>query len=374
MKNYHALFPVTERYIYLNHAANSPEPLPVLKAMGEYLQACSQCGTVMEKEWQEVPSRVRESFARLLECPSSNVAFLPNVSAAINLVAGGLDWRPGDNIIVALDQFPANVYPWMFLQDAGVEIRTANWQTHGLVDSIRKVVDKRTRVIALSWVEYYSGHRHNPGDVGIMCEEMDIILVIDAIQGLGALPLSQPDTGADLIAAGGQKWLLGPEGQGAAFISSKLLDRLNPRVYSWRSIRDFMNFDSYRLDLRTGADRFEGGTPNWPGVIGLGAALELIHAVGPANIAARVEALTQQLINALTGLPVRTITPRAWRDRAGIVSFVPDGIPAETLRQRLLVEGIVCSARRDVLRISPHFYNTAEEIDELIAALRSILS
>ena len=106
----------------------------------------------------------------------------------------------------------------------------------------------------------------------------------------------------------------------------------------------------------------------------MGAALELIHAVGPANIAARVEALTQQLINALTGLPVRTITPRAWRDRAGIVSFVPDGIPAETLRQRLLVEGIVCSARRDVLRISPHFYNTAEEIDELIAALRSILS
>ena len=105
MKNYRALFPVTERYIYLNHAANSPEPLPVLKAMGEYLQACSQCGTVMEKEWQEVPSRVRESFARLLECPSSNVAFLPNVSAAINLVAGGLDWRPGDNIIVALISF-----------------------------------------------------------------------------------------------------------------------------------------------------------------------------------------------------------------------------------------------------------------------------
>lgn len=371
--DYRALFPVTDNLIYLNHAANAPEPLPVLDAMQEYLQACSGFGTVIEKEWRDVPGKVRGSFARLLQCRPANVAFMPNVSAAINLVAGGLDWQPGDNVVVGADQFPANVYPWMFLHGLGVEVRFAHWQLDGMMDSIRKVVDKRTRVIAYSWVEYYSGHRHNLADIGTLCKEMDIIFVVDAIQGLGVLPLSQPDTGADLIATGGQKWLLGPEGQGAAYFSPKILDRLTPRAYSWRSVNEFMNFDNYRVDLKSGADRFEGGTPNWPGIIGLGAALDLILDVGPANIAAKVQILTRRLMDSLSTLPGKVLTPENCQARAGIVSFVPAGIAAEIVRERLLAESIVCSARRGALRISPHFYNTTMEIDALTAALRSIL-
>ncbi len=373
MEDYRALFPVTDNLIYLNHAANSPEPLPVVAAMQEYLHACSGFGTVMEKEWRDVPGRVRRNFARMLNCPSEGIAFLANVSTAINLVAGGFDWQPGDNVVLGADQFPANVYPWMFLRNMGVEIRFAHWQ-HGLMDSLRKVVDKRTRIIAFSWVEYYSGHRHNLADVGILCKEMDIILVVDAIQGLGVLPLSQPDTGADLIATGGQKWLLGPEGQGAAYFSPRLLDRLNPKAYSWRSIREFMNFDDYCLDLKPGADRFEAGTPNWPGVIGLGAALELIFAVGLENIAARIQALTARLLDSLAALPGEVLTPVNWPHRAGIVSFIPAGIPAETVRELLLAKNIVCSARRGALRISPHFYNTPAEIDAVIVALRRLLT
>lgn len=372
MEVYRSLFPVTKKYIYLNHAANAPEPLPVLTAVSRYMQACSEAGTVMEEEWRDVPGRVRGDFARLLQCPPANVAFVTNVSVAINLVAGGLDWRPGDNVVVGRNQFPANVYPWLFLRDSGVEVRMADW-THGLMDSIRRVVDKRTRVIALSWVEYYSGHRHELSDLGILCKEMDIILVIDAIQGLGALPLSQPDTGADLIATGGQKWLLGPEGQGAAYIGDRLLDRLNPRVFSWRSIQDFMNFDRYG-DLRQGADRYEGGTPNWPGIIGLGAALEFLFSIGLDKISARIHSLTQQLLEALTTLPGEILTPMDWRSRAGIVSFIPAKLPAETVRMHLLAENIICSARRDALRFSPHFYNTPAEIDILVAALRRLLA
>lgn len=373
MDSYRELFPVTKEYIYLNHAANSPEPLPVVRAVNQYLSACSCQGTVMA-DWKHKPTEVRENFARLINCNPANIAFLSNVSAAVNLVAGGLSWKPGDNVVVTRDQFPANVYPWMFLQNSGVEVRFADWQTCGFADSIGRLVDSRTRVVALSWVEYYTGHRQNLADVGILCEEMDIIFVVDAIQGLGVLPLSQPHTGADLIATGGHKWLLGPEGQGAAFISSKLLDRLNPRTYSWRSISDYMNFADYRLDLKPSADRFEAGTPNWPGVMGLGAALELILKVGPGKIAARIKILTQQLIAALEPLTGEILTPRAWTERAGIVSFKPRGMSAETIQERLLERKIVVSARRGAVRVSPHFYNTTAEIDALIATLRSILT
>lgn len=370
--DYRELFPITQEYIYLNHAANSPEPLPVVNAVNEYLCACSLLGTVVEADWMHKPAEVRQKFARLLDCTPSNIAFLPNVSAAVNLVAGGLVWQPGDNVVVTKDQFPANIYPWMFLESAGVEIRFADWQTHGFVDSIKMVTDHRTRVVAVSWVEYFSGTRHNLGDVGALCAQKDIIFVVDAIQGLGAVPLSQGSTGADLIAAGGHKWLLGPEGQGAAFFSSRLLDRLNPRTFSWRSVTDFMDFDSYHLNLREGAERFEGGTPNWPGVIGLGAGLDLILDVGPKNINGKIEDLTKQVLEGLAELPVDVITPCKREQRAGIVTFYPLKIQAEELNLQLSARGIICSIRRGAVRVSPHFYNTAGEIQAVMDALKPL--
>lgn len=368
--DYRSLFPVTKDYIYLNHAANSPEPVPVVAAVRDYLSACSSQGTVMEEAWRPRATQTRTDFALLAGCRPADIAFLPNVSAAVNLVAGGLTWKPGDNVVVTLDQFPANVYPWMFLQAAGVDVRFADWQNHGFADAIRMAVDNRTRVVAVSWVEYFSGCRHNLADVGILCREQGIIYVIDAIQGLGVVPFPD-DIGADLVAAGGQKWLLGPDGQGAAFFSPGLVDMLSPRAFSWRSIEDSMNFDSYRLNLKPGAERFEAGTQNWAGVIGFGAGLRLIQEVGLETIARKIESLTTRLLEKLHDLPVKVITPNDWGQRAGIVTFQPPG-DAEEIRNQLLARGIVCSTRRGALRVSPHFYNTQEEIDFLGSALRSI--
>ena len=373
MESYRSLFPVVGRYIYLNHAANSPEPLPVLSAMQEYMRACSDHGTAMEDHWKHKPARARANFAKLLDCKTRDIAFLPNVSSAANLVAGGLDWRPGDNVVITQDQFPANVYPWLFLQSAGVEVRFADWQKHGFIDSIYNVVDSKTRVVAVSWVEYFSGNRHNLADVGILCKNMGIILFVDAIQGLGALTLRQADTGADIIAVGGHKWLLGPEGQGAAYFSPQLIDRLHPPAFSWRSIEDFMNFDSYRLDLRSDAARYEAGTQNWAGVLGFGAGLELILQVGPGIIASKIEDLTTQLLIALSQMPVDLLTPAPWKERAGIITLRPRYLDADFLRLKLLSRGIVCSTRRGALRISPHFYNTQQEIDTFVNALVEIL-
>jgi len=326
----------------------------------------------MDDQWKHRPAAVRNDIAQLLDCNSSDIAFLPNVSSAVNLVAGGLDWKPGDNVVITCDQFPANVYPWMFLQSVGVEIRFADWHAFGFTDSIRRVVDKRTKVVAVSWVEYFSGHRHSLEDVGFLCKKQGIIYLVDAIQGLGALPFKN-DAGADVIAVGGQKWLLGPDGQGVAYFNPGVLDMLKPSVFSWRSIEDFMNLDSYRLELKPGAQRFEAGTPNWAGIFGLGAGVKIILDIGLGNIARQIENLTTKLMAELQELPVEVITPAAWMQRAGIVSFRPLAMRAEDLQIELLSRGIVCSARRGALRVSPHFYNTEAEIDKFVMAIKIML-
>lgn len=374
MDFYRELFPVTRKKVYLNHAANAPEPLPVLEAVQEYLTACSNSGTAMEAEWRNKPVQIREDFARLFSCSSSNIAFLPNVSSAINLVAGGLAWRPGDNVVVVRDQFPANIYPWMFLQSSGVEVLFADWHDQVLSDSIRKLADENTKVIAVSWVEYFSGHRHALTDIGSLCKEEDICFVVDAMQGVGVVPLRVNDIGADVVAVGGHKWLLGPEGQGAAFFSSRILDKLNPTAYSWRSVQDFMNFDRLDPVLVSGANRFEAGTPNWPGVIGLGAAVKLVLDIGPEYIFDKVFQLTNCLLEGLEKLPGQILTPYDRSMRAGIVSFLPQDKNADALVEYLLEKDIVCSARRGALRISPHFYNTLGEVELLIAALEEYYS
>lgn len=175
MERYRRLFPVTERIAYLNHAANCPEPVPVVKAMGDFLAECSQAGIVTEQRWLQLPAIIRNRFARLVNSHPTEVAFVDNVSHAANLVAGGLDWRPGDNVVVASGQFPANVYPWLFLKRRGVIVKLADWQQKGFAAAIAEAIDESTRVVAVSWVEFFSGHRHDLTPVGKICRERGIL-------------------------------------------------------------------------------------------------------------------------------------------------------------------------------------------------------
>lgn len=373
MEHYRKLFPVTDKWVYLNHAANSPEPLPVLEAMQQYLSACSTMGTVTEESWTSRPTEVRESMAALFGCNVDEVAFVSNVSHAANLVASGLEWHPGDNVVVAKDQFPANIYPWRFLEKRGVEVRYAPWQQSNLAEAVAAMVDKRTRVVAVSWVEFFSGHRHDLATLGRLCRQQDIFLFVDAIQGLGMMAMDVKEMGIDGAAVGGHKWLLGPEGQGAMYISSRWLERLNPPYFSWRSIKDFMNFDNPSPRLRDSAARFEGGTPNFPGIIGLGAGVGLLQQAGLAQVEEKVQALCSRLLAGLGELDVDILTPLDPAQRAGIVSFVPRTKPAGELVADLLEQSIVTCARKNGLRISPHFYNTEEEIDQVLSSLENLL-
>lgn len=373
MKQYRRLFPVTESRIYLNHAANSPEPIPVVEAVHDFLTECSTAGTVTDEYWLQLPAKCRQRFARLINCDPADVAFVDNVSHAANLVAGGLDWRAGDNIVVAQSQFPANIYPWLFLQSRGVKVRFAPWQEKGLASAVADLLDERTRVVAVSWVEFFSGQRHDLAPVGKICRERDILFFVDAIQGLGVSAMDVKEIRADVVATGGHKWLLGPEGQGAMYCRRQWLDRLNPSWFSWRSVRDFMNFERLQPDLLPDASRFEAGTPNFPGIIGLGAGLALLQAVGLAAVEQKVAALCTRLIDGLAQLPAQVITPRKPGQRAGIVSFLFPDCSAEQLVAELDRQGIVVSARKNALRVSPHFYNTAGEIDAFLHALCSFV-
>lgn len=373
MQNYRELFPVTEELIYLNHAANAPEPLPVTRAVNALLTDASRRGTLMEEDWKHRPDEIRGLVARLLNCRGDQIAFLNNVSAAASLVTGGLDWQPGDNVVITRDQFPANVYPWMFLKSKGVEVRIADWQRQGFTRSVLDCINERTRVVAVSWVEYFSGTRHALEEVGEYCRAKGILYFVDGIQGLGFAALDSQKISADIIATGGQKWLLGPDGSGAMFCSDAALDRLSPPVLSWRSVENYMNFDQYDLTLKDNAARFEGGTQNYLGMIGLGAALGMLLAVGLDKTESIIGDLVQELYEGLKSLPVELLTPRAREARAGIVTFIPNRGDAEGIRAELAKKKIVVSMRRGALRVSPHFYNTHEENAALLTLLRALL-
>ena len=373
MQDYRKLFPVTEELIYLNHAANAPEPLPVTRAVNALLTDASRRGTLMEEDWKHRPDEIRGLVAWLLNCRASQVAFLPNVSAAASLVTGGLDWQPGDNVVITRDQFPANVYPWMFLKNKGVEVRIADWQHQGFARSVLGCINERTRVVAVSWVEYFSGTRHALEEVGDFCRTKGILYFVDGIQGLGFAALDSQRISADIIATGGQKWLLGPDGSGAMFCSDAALDKLSPPILSWRSVENYMKFDQYDLTLKANASRFEGATQNYLGMIGLGAALELLLDVGLNRTESVIGDLVHALLESLESLPVKLLTPREPEARAGIVTFFPNRGSAEGIMTELAKRKIVVSMRRGAIRVSPHFYNTHEEIAALLMALRDLL-
>ena len=365
------LFPVTERWVYFDHAAVCPISRPVYRAMEQHLKDVLTEGDTNASGWERTVSRARRSAARLLGCRPSEVAFLKNTSEGINLVARGVDWRPGDNVVSAQGEFPANVYPWMALAERGVELRLVP-ERDGRIRyrDIRQALDSRTRVLALSFVEFLSGFRHDVARLGDLCRKRGVLFSLDAIQGLGALRLNVTEAGVDFASADGHKWLLAPEGIALFYCRRRHLDLLGAIMVGWSSVRNFRNYLSYDLTLRQEAGRFELGTTNTVGIAGMGAALDLLHSVGAARIERRIRALTDRLCRGVARLGAEVLSSRRRGEWSGIVTFRLPGADQERVAQELLRQGIVLAAREGWLRASPHFYNTREEVDRLLDALK----
>jgi cysteine desulfurase / selenocysteine lyase len=367
-------FPVTRECVYLNHAGIGPLSQRAATRMRMMAETVSRSGDRLWSDRMEEADRVRGLAARLLgACESHEVAFVENTSSALSLVAEGFDWQPGDNVVGAALEFPTNVYPWMGLASRGVEYRQVE-ERDGRIDpdEILARLDARTRMLALSWVQYASGFRSDLARLGRACRERGVLFVVDVIQGLGALPLDVEADFVDIAAASAHKWLLGPEGIALLYVSDRVVERLRPARSGWRSMRDPFQWTAYDLTWNEGARRFESGTLNAYGIVALGGSLEVLLKVGAEEIEPRVLALADLAARGLKDLGFSVVSSRRRGETSGIVTAVPPGRPAQDLIKPLDQRGIVVAARAGRLRIAPHFYNTADEIERCLGELAEL--
>jgi selenocysteine lyase/cysteine desulfurase len=320
--------------------------------------------------WSEAYETVRSAAARLLNAEAPEIAFVKNTSEAISFVANGLDWKAGDEVVSVESEFPANYYPWKLQERKGVRLVLVQ-EEQGRVppESLVRALTPRTRVLAISFVQFVSGYRVNLERLGEICASRHMLFFVDAIQGLGAFPVDVRRAKISALAADGHKWLLGPEGSGLFFLGREWLDEVRPSTVGWMSVRGWKNYSSRDLTWREDAKRFEYGTPSTAGIYGLGAALQLLLEVGVDAIGQRILDLTERLRQGLAEQGHQVYGPSQREECSGIVSFVPRAGSAEDVMRFLHGLRILVAARCGKVRVAPHFYNTEAEIDRVLELL-----
>lgn len=368
-------FPWTERdgVIYLNHASTGPYPARALATVNEINALRAEPHRLPEERELAIAARARELAARLINASPGEIACTVNTSYGINLAARALPLAPGDVVVAPDREFPANVYPWMALERRGVRFERVPCRD-GLPDEdalLRALERPEVRVLAVSWVSFATGARVDLAALGRACHERGAYLVVDAIQGVGAATLDVRACHVDILACGGQKWLLAPWGSGFVYVREELARTLEPFDVSWMAMRgsdDFTRLVDYDFTYRDDARRFEMITLPYQDFAGLNASLELIHELGAAAVEAHIVSLVDDIIAwATSRSDVRLVTPRERARRAGIVSVVPHDVRAAS--ERLARAGVAHSVREGAIRLSPHCYNTADEVRRALAVM-----
>ena len=366
------LFPVADRFAFLDHAAVCPIPTPAVAALARYAYEVAGGGVTAWPGWVDRLAEVRRGAARLVNAPSADdVCFVPNTTAGIGLIAEGFPWSPGDNVVLAAEEYPSNQYPWLNLSGRGVEVRTVPSRNNRVaVDDARAAIDGRTRVLSASFVQYASGFRADLDALGQLCRERGLFFFVDAIQGLGAFPVDVQRSGIDALAADAHKWLLGPEGAGIAYIRREWVDRLHPIGVGAHSVSNPFDYGTIALDLKPHAGRYEGGAVNVGGLLAMGESFGLLLDLGPDRVAARVLELTDHLSERAAAAGLRVFSSRTGEDRSGIVSLETPGRDPKAVMKQCRAAGVVVNVRAGRVRVSPHCYNTPADLDRFLDAAR----
>ncbi|NOX53484.1 MAG: aminotransferase class V-fold PLP-dependent enzyme [Planctomycetes bacterium] len=362
--------PVVQEWAYLDHAAMAPLSGPAREALREWCDDATENGDVNWQKWRRRIEETRSAAASMIGADTDEIAFIRNTTEGVTLIAEGLPWQPGDNVVSPAGEFPTNYYPWYNLKSRGVELRLVPAEDGRVsLDQLEAACDDRTRIITVSWVGYTAGWRHDLDRLAEIAHARGALLFVDAIQGLGVCPIDVRRTPVDFLAADGHKWMLGPEGAGLLYIRREHLDRLRPLGVGWNSVRHAGDFTNLQFDLKPSAGRYEGGSYNMGGLLALGASLKLLLQYGLENIFRRVMQLTDLLCEKLQSCGAVVVSDRSEAHRSGIVAFELPGQDPLEVRRICRRAGVVLNCRAGRLRVSPHAYNNEEDIDRLIAAL-----
>jgi cysteine desulfurase / selenocysteine lyase len=362
---------VVRQWAYFDHAAVSPLPIPTADTVVAWAREQSENGVA---SWMKCRARyesLRTMAARLVGGTPEEIALVRSTTEGINIVAEGFSWQPGDNVVTLADEFPANLYPWMNQAYRGVETRRVPTE-NGRVDLnlLADACDRRTRIVTISWVGYASGWRSDLSAVSEIAHRRGALLFVDAIQALGTFPLDVRRMGIDFLAAGGQKWLLGPEAAGLFYIGREHLDRLRVCCMGHGSMTNASDYTRIEIRLKDTAARFEGAATNMVGFLGLAASAELLLELGADALGERILAVTDLACRRLAEIGAIVASHRDKKEHnSGIVRFDLPGRDLQQVQRQLFKRGVVLSVRGGGLRISPHAYCNEADIERLIEEL-----
>jgi selenocysteine lyase/cysteine desulfurase len=371
-ERYRSEFPVAQRFIYFNHAAVSPMSTRVRRAMDvlsdDLLTGGMMCGDRVFERIEEI----RTTAARFIGASPEEIAFTKNTNQGVLIASQGIRWRDGDNVVLPSIEFPTNVYPWMALRDRGVTLKMVEPERGRVsAEMLAEACDERTRAVTVSAVQFSSGYRIDLAALGRYCRAHGILLHVDAIQHLGALRCDLGTLEIDFLSAGGHKWLMSVPGAGIFYIRKELLDEIDVWNPGWNGVVDALDFLDYNFTYRDDAKRFEEATSNMHGIYALGASIERFLEIGMEGVEHRILSITDTLAAGLIERGYTITSPRGGKERSGILCFKHADIPSEEIMERLQAGKIVAGLREGAVRLSPHLYNSEEEIGRFFSVLES---
>lgn len=374
MSMFHDEFDQAPGLRYLNHAAIAPWPRRASEAVARFARDNVHLGASDYPAWLATERRLRERLARLINAPSrGDVALVKNTSEALSMVAFGLAWQPGDQVVISDEEFPSNRVVWEALADRGVEVIQTSLAGTDPEASLLAACGPRTRLLAVSAVQFGSGLRLDLARLGQGCQQRNVLFCVDAIQQIGALPFDVQHYQCDFAMADGHKWMLGPEGLGMFYCRAALRPQLRLNAYGWHMLEHLGDFERQQWQPARSARRFECGSPNMLGACALEASLSLLEEIGMDEVARLLQQRVEQLHQGLASIPgVRLHSPSRPERRAGIVTFSISGQESAHIHRSLMAERTICALRGPGVRFSPHFYTDTQLIDEAIQQVRRL--
>jgi len=358
-----AEFRLSDEITYLNHAAVSPWPVSTTNAVSDFATQNRIYGATYYPKWNKVEEQLRKNLAELINAPSpDDIALVKNTSEALSMVAYGLDWQAGDNIVISDEEFPSNRIVWQSLSDKHVELKQIPLAASP-ENALIAAFDSKTRLLAISSTQYSTGVNLDLVKLGIACKQRGILFCVDAIQTIGALQFDVQKIQADFVMADGHKWMLAPEGLALFYCSEKIRSKIKLNEFGWHMTQDMHNFDSTEWEITNSARRFECGSPNMLGIHGFNASIALLLKIGMDKVEELLLENTEYLFSLLNkNKDIEIMTPQNKGQYAGIVSFKHTKKESSELFSHLWSNNIICAQRGGGGRFSPHFYTSKEKI------------